>query len=103
MTDYRPLLSRAVAGLDPNTGEARRAVYDRARTALVNQLRGLNPPLAEADITRERLALEDAIRKVEGEAAVAQPPARSAPRPEMPPRGEHPPRPAQPSRPAPPP
>ncbi|MCW5676809.1 MAG: hypothetical protein KIT65_02570 [Xanthobacteraceae bacterium] len=103
MTDYRPLLSRAVAGLDPNTGEARRAVYDRARTALVNQLRGLNPPLAEADITRERLALEDAIRKVEGEAAVAPPPARSAPRPEMPPRGEHPPRPAQPSRPAPPP
>ncbi len=69
MTDYRPLLTRAIANLDPNTGEGRRAVYDRARTALVNQLRGLDPPLAEADITRERLALEDAIRKVESEAA----------------------------------
>ena len=69
MTDYRPLLSRAITTLDPNTGEARRAVYDRARTALVNQLRGMNPPLAEADITRERLALEEAIRKIEGDVA----------------------------------
>jgi hypothetical protein len=82
MTDYRPLLSRAISGLDPNNGEARRAVYDRARTALVNQLRGMNPPLAEADITRERLALEDAIRKIEAEntpATPASPPPRSAP------------------------
>jgi hypothetical protein len=31
----------------------------------VAQLRGIDPPLSEADITRERLALEDAIRKVE--------------------------------------
>ncbi len=74
MTDYRPLLSRAITVLDPNTGEARRAVYDRARTALVNQLRGMNPPLAEADITRERLALEEAIRKIEGEVTTAPPP-----------------------------
>lgn len=87
MTDYRPLLSRAIAGLDPNTGEARRAIYDRARTALVNQLRGINPPLSEGDITRERLALEDAIRKVEGEATASRnapppPPAPRAPRAE---------------------
>jgi hypothetical protein len=87
MTDYRPLLARAIANLDPNTGEARRAVYDRARTALVNQLRGMNPPLAEADITRQRLSLEEAIRKVEAEAAAA---------PASPPRGERPPRPAAP-------
>jgi hypothetical protein len=102
MTDYRPLLARAIAALDPNTGEARRAVYDRARTALVNQLRGLNPPLAEADITRERLALEDAIRKVEGEATAApaaaahSPRNERSPRPAMPPRSEQPPRAAPP-------
>lgn len=86
MTDYRPLLSRAIAGLDPNTGEARRAIYDRARTALVNQLRGINPPLSEGDITRERLALEDAIRKVEAEATASRTappaPAPRAPRAE---------------------
>ena len=43
-------------------------MYERARTALVNQLRSVEPALDESDITRERLALEDAIRKVEAEA-----------------------------------
>ncbi len=69
MADYHPLISRAVAGLDRNTGENRRVLYERARTALVNQLRSVDPPLDESEITRERLALEEAIRKVEAEAA----------------------------------
>src|SRR6476661_7689511 len=69
MTDYHPLIARAVTGLDKSTGEARRALYERARTALVTQLRGVEPALSEADITRERLALEEAIRKVEAESA----------------------------------
>ena len=69
MTDYHPLIARAVEGLDKNSGEARRALYERARTALVTQLRAVDPPLSESDITRERLALEDAIRKVEADAA----------------------------------
>jgi hypothetical protein len=69
MTDYYPLIGRAVAGLEKNTGDQRRALYERARTALVAQLRGLDPPLTESEITRERLALEEAIRKVEAEAA----------------------------------
>ena len=69
MTDYYPLIGKAVAGLEKNTGEARRVLYERARTALVGQLRNMNPPLTESEITRERLALEEAIRKVEAEAA----------------------------------
>lgn len=69
MADYYPLIARAVSGLDRNTGENRRALYDRARVALVNQLRGVQPALEESDITRERLALEEAIRKVEAETA----------------------------------
>ena len=69
MADYYPLIARAVGGLDKNTGENRRALYDRARVALVNQLRGVQPALEESDITRERLALEEAIRKVEAETA----------------------------------
>jgi hypothetical protein len=70
MADYYPLVAKAVAGLEKNTGEGRRALYERARSALVAQLRGMNdPPLTEAEITRERLALEEAIRKVEAEAA----------------------------------
>jgi hypothetical protein len=69
MADYHPLIARAVAGLDKNTGENRRALYERARTALVAQLRGVQPALEESEITRERLALEEAIRKVEAESA----------------------------------
>src|SRR6187200_1926330 len=70
MADYYPLVAKAVAGLEKNTGEGRRVLYERARSALVAQLRGMNdPPLTEAEITRERLALEEAIRKVEAEAA----------------------------------
>src|SRR5215469_10224203 len=69
MTDYYPLIARAIAGLEKNTGDQRRALYERARTALVAQLRGLDPPLSESEITRERLALEESIRKVEAEAA----------------------------------
>jgi len=67
MADYTPLISRAVGALTDNTGEARRAVYDRARAALLAQLRNMNPPLPEEHITRERMSLEDAIRKVEAE------------------------------------
>ncbi len=69
MTDYQPLIARAVEGLGKSTGEARRGLYERARSALVAQLRSVEPPLSESDITRERLALEEAIRKVEAEAA----------------------------------
>jgi hypothetical protein len=69
MADYYPLIARAVAGLEKNSGENRRALYERARAALLAQLRGLTPALDESDITRERLALEESIRKVEAESA----------------------------------
>jgi hypothetical protein len=78
MADYYPLLSRAVGALDPNTPESRRAVYERARQAIVKQLRGYDPPLSESDITRERLSLEEAVRKIEAEfraGAASAPPA----------------------------
>src|SRR4030081_3317596 len=70
MADYYPLIARAIAGLDPSApGEARRALYERARAALIAQLRSVQPPLSESEITRERLSLEEAVRKVESETA----------------------------------
>ena len=86
MADYYPLISRAVAGLEKNNGENRRALYERARAALLAQLRGVTPALPETDITRERLALEESIRKVEAEAARQFEPSRSqaAPKPRAP-------------------
>lgn len=90
MADYYPLIARAVAGLDKNTGENRRALYERARAALVAQLRGVDPPLEETEVTRERLALEESIRKVEAEAArrarTESQPAAPPPSPPAPPR-----------------
>jgi hypothetical protein len=83
MADYHPLITRAVEGLGNNTADARRTLYERARAALVAQLRGIDPPLSEAEITRERLALEDAIRKVEAESVRK---ARAEPRPPVAPR-----------------
>lgn len=76
MVDFTDVLSRAVAG--KNTYEERRAVYERARQALVSQLRALDPPLAESDVTRQRLALEEAIRKIESDASTQAAAARAA-------------------------
>jgi len=86
MADYYPLIARAIAGLDPNApGESRRALYARARAALIAQLRNVQPPLSESEITRERLSLEEAVRKVESEAAQR---AREASRGAGPGRGD---------------
>ena len=65
--DYYSLLVRAVTALDSNTVKARQVVYGAARDALVKQARAIQPALREADLTRERLKLERAIRKVERE------------------------------------
>jgi hypothetical protein len=70
MADYYSLIASAVAALDRNTGPDRGALYERARDALVELLRGATPTLDESQITGERLSLEEAIREVEGEAAL---------------------------------
>ena len=70
MTDYYPLIADAVADLDKNTGDARHALYQRARTVLRGHLRSLTPPLPESDIACECESLEEAIRKVEAESGV---------------------------------
>ena len=106
MADYHSVLQRAIGNLPQNTGQARREIYDKARKALVRQLESFDPPLPPSEITAQRLALEEAIRRIETEvvrrsatqprpAAVAPPapaprpapapapaPARAEPRPE---------------------
>src|SRR5882724_5016870 len=67
MADYYQLITKAVAGLDPAApSESRRALYERAHAALLAEMRTISPPFTEAEITRERLALEEAVRRVEG-------------------------------------
>ena len=65
MAEYYPLVSRAVAALEQNTPESRRALYDRARAAQASQFGKLDQPADNSVITRERQDLEKAISIVE--------------------------------------
>ena len=71
MADYYPLIARAVEGLPEQSRDQRHAVYERARTALIAQLRNLNPPLSEAEIQQEGRSLDEAITRVEANYAAA--------------------------------
>jgi cell division septation protein DedD len=73
MAEYYPLLARAVAGLKTSTPQARRLIYERARNALLAQLRAMTPPVPEPDIQRESDALDAAIARLETEFDAAAP------------------------------
>ena len=91
MAEYFPLIDRAIAGLPESTAEARRSIYERARGALIGQLRKTEPPVPEEDIARESAALDEAIARVEAKfadhgaarapAGAGAPPPRIAPPP----------------------
>jgi hypothetical protein len=68
MVDYVQLISRAVATLNPNTREARHALYQRARQTLVDKLGSIDPTSSHTDLKAERAALESAILQVERDA-----------------------------------
>ncbi|MET3890649.1 hypothetical protein ABIE41_001725 [Bosea sp. OAE506] len=74
MADFYPILARAVAGLSDASPAARQAIYERARAALVAQLRSLDPPLGEAEIMRERLSLDEAVARIEADYDDTPPP-----------------------------
>ena len=65
MADYYPLLERAVSSLPDPTPEARRAIYDRARKALIAQLQNVKPAVASSYIDRECHALDLAVARLE--------------------------------------
>lgn len=69
MADYYPLLAKAVAGLPNASLDARRAIYERARKALFNQLRNLDPPVPETVVEAEARDLETAVARLEAEIA----------------------------------
>ncbi len=66
MADYYSLISQAVAALETNAFEDRRAIYNRAREVQSYQLG--KRPYKKVDFERERSMLEDAISRVETEA-----------------------------------
>jgi len=70
MADYYSLIAGVVSRLPNKTDEARRAIYERARTALQESLRALDPPISEAELANVQSALEEAIRRVEQDVAI---------------------------------
>jgi hypothetical protein len=87
MADYYTIIAKAVAALDPNTGEARRRIYERARGALSGETRSAGLPLNKSDIVSAQMSLEEAIAQVEIEALRAEETrvaAKSVPRPVAP-------------------
>src|SRR5580658_2745287 len=96
MAEYYPLLAKAIAGLPNSTPETRRAVYERARKALLGQLQNLQPPVPAADLARETESLDAAVARLEAELsgkapAAPQPPVRPALKPAAPPLRPNPP------------
>jgi hypothetical protein len=63
VADYQEILERAISDLPGNTPQARQALYARAKSALVTQLRAQE--VTAAEIEREQRELEAAIRTVE--------------------------------------
>ncbi|GJD65111.1 histidine kinase [Methylobacterium frigidaeris] len=94
MADYYPLLARALEALPDRSPDLRHTVYERARAALIGQLRSLDPPLSEADIEAERVSLDRAIARLEIEHGGQPEPEPAPPEPPRPP--EPPPEPSSP-------
>jgi len=67
MADYYSVMASAVSRMSSKTDEARHAVYERARTAVLESLRTHDPPLSPAELATEQFALEAAIARVETE------------------------------------
>ena len=86
MADYYSLIARKIGPLAESTPQSRQAIYELARKALFNQLRAIQPPVAEQVIQTEGRALDEAIARLEMEAAKSAPTRAAspamAPRPE---------------------
>jgi hypothetical protein len=63
MADYYSVIANAVSRSSSKTDEARRAIYECARTALREALRDYEPPL----LANEQVALEAAVRRREAD------------------------------------
>jgi predicted regulator of Ras-like GTPase activity (Roadblock/LC7/MglB family) len=82
MTDYYPVLSRAVAASRTSDPNARQTIYRSARRAMVQALVGAAPGGSNALLNREHGEFDTAVARVEGEALRKFPPARPERAPE---------------------
>jgi hypothetical protein len=65
MTDYYPVLARAVARLAVNNAQTRQDLYEHARTVLVAELERNKPERSTQVVLRERIDFETTVLRVE--------------------------------------
>ncbi len=65
MANYYSVVADAVCRLRSNNDQARRRIYERARRALQEKLRALDPPVSETVLANEQVSLDTAICRVE--------------------------------------
>src|SRR3954468_8389473 len=70
---YYSILKRVIGSLEPNTADARRAVYNRARQVLVDKLQADGAHDLPSKIAEESSAFEAAIQRIESEMAPSAP------------------------------
>jgi hypothetical protein len=78
MADYYPLIRKAIDRLEKPSEAARYNVYERARQALVHQLRGAG--IVDASLDQHLEALDRAVAQIEREFASARPGPTHVPR-----------------------
>ena len=72
MADFVAVLKKTIDGLDEANADVRRRVYDKAWTTIAAKLGQMDPPPPPAVAERQKMALEDAIQKVEAEYSGAE-------------------------------
>jgi hypothetical protein len=73
MADFVAVLRKTLDGLGETTPEVRARVYDKARSTIAAKLAAISPPPPAAVAERQKRALEDAIKQVEGSFAKPAP------------------------------
>jgi lipoprotein-anchoring transpeptidase ErfK/SrfK len=67
MADYYSILLHAVTAPEAGDAQWRRDLYNRARSALIKQMRGRRPPASPTEFAAERAALDAAIKRIEAD------------------------------------
>jgi hypothetical protein len=78
MTDYYPVLARAVARLAVNNAQTRQDLYEHARMVLVAELERNNPERSTQAVLRERIDFETTVLRVEANSQLGYETSRAA-------------------------
>jgi hypothetical protein len=69
MADYYSIIAKAISTLDQNTESERWRLYERARSAVIAEMKSAEPAFDQRQIAAAQLSLEMAIDQVDAEAS----------------------------------